>query len=138
MLDTETPDRAKLMAVYTPDRAHPWLRVNFVTSPDGAVAIDGKSGGLGTEPDKLVFRLLRMFSDAVMVGAGTARKEEYGPVKLNAEALAWRKEAGLVPYPRMVLVSGRLHLDPASALFSQATARPIVITHASSDDERRD
>jgi riboflavin biosynthesis pyrimidine reductase len=138
MLSDQMPDRDTLIAHYAPDRSRPWLRINFVTSPDGAATIDGKSAGLGSDVDKTLFGLLRTFSDAVMVGAGTARHEGYGPIKLSAEAKAWRDSAGLDAYPRMVLVSGRLDLDPAAALFSQARTRPIVITHGASHDEKRD
>jgi riboflavin biosynthesis pyrimidine reductase len=134
----ETPDRDELIALYAPDRDRPWLRMNFVTSADGAATIDGRSAGLGSPADKMLFGLLRMLADGVMVGAGTARDEGYGPLKLNDEARAWRKAAGLDPYPRMVLVSGQLDLDPATSLFADAPIRPIVITHASSDAEKRD
>ncbi|MFD0787233.1 dihydrofolate reductase family protein, partial [Micromonospora azadirachtae] len=51
----------------------PHLRVNFVSSLDGAVSVDGYSGGLSGEPDKRVFGLLRMLCDALVVAAGTLR-----------------------------------------------------------------
>lgn len=137
-VEAKATDRDALIALYAPDRRCPWLRMNFVTSPDGAVTINGRSAGLGSSVDKLLFGLLRMFSDAVMVGAGTARDEGYGPIRLDSQAIAWREEAGLDPYPRMVLVSGRLALDPSSAMFTEASRRPIVITHGWSDEEKRD
>jgi|SRR6185369_7179681 riboflavin biosynthesis pyrimidine reductase len=132
------PDRDELIERYQPDRSRPGLRVNFISSADGAVTLDGRSGGLGNPTDKMLFALLRMFSDAILVGAGTARAEGYGPVRLDENSLRWRRRAGLEAYPQMVLVSGRLDLDPAAALFTEAPRRPIVITHAASDDEQRD
>ncbi len=57
----------------------PWLRVNMVSTVDGAVAgADGRSGSINNAVDKRVFHLLRAQADAVVVGAGTARAERYG------------------------------------------------------------
>ncbi len=61
-----------------PVEADSWLRVNFVSSLDGAVTgADGLSGSLNTDADGVVFNLLRRLSDAVLVGAGTAEAEGY-------------------------------------------------------------
>ena len=69
------------------------LRVNFVTSLDGAVSVDGLSAGLSGEADKEVFRLLRRDCDALLVGAGTFRAENYRPLTLDASRRAWRVES---------------------------------------------
>ena len=59
----------------------PWLRVNMVSSVDGAVTgVDGKSGSINNEIDRQVFAALRGLADAVVVGAGTARVEGYRPL----------------------------------------------------------
>ena len=58
----------------------PWLRLNFVSTVDGAAqGSDGKSGGINNAADKAVFDTLRGLADAVVVGAGTARAEGYRP-----------------------------------------------------------
>jgi riboflavin biosynthesis pyrimidine reductase len=63
-----------------PDR--PWLRVNFVASVDGsAQGRDGRSGTINNAVDVEVFQMLRRTADVILVGAGTARAEEYGPVE---------------------------------------------------------
>jgi riboflavin biosynthesis pyrimidine reductase len=68
-----------LPALYEPPR-RPWLRANMVASVDGAVSgADGRSGSLNNEADHAVFDTLRASSDAILVGAGTARTEGYGP-----------------------------------------------------------
>lgn len=60
----------------------PWLRVNFVASVDGsAQGRDGRSGTINNEVDVAVFRQLRRTADVILVGAGTARTEGYGPVR---------------------------------------------------------
>ncbi len=53
----------------------------MVSSLDGAVAVDGSSGGLGNPHDIEVLVALRRLADVVVVGAGTARGEGYGPPK---------------------------------------------------------
>jgi riboflavin biosynthesis pyrimidine reductase len=68
----------------------PHLRAGFVASLDGAVAVDGRSRGLQSPADLAVFRALRAVCDAVVVGAGTLREEDYGPVRLQPSAIAWR------------------------------------------------
>ncbi|VXB67623.1 dihydrofolate reductase family protein [Nocardioides sp. AX2bis] len=58
----------------------PWVRACMISSLDGAATgPDGLSGGLNNEPDHAVFGALRGLADAVLVGAGTARDEGYGP-----------------------------------------------------------
>jgi len=93
------------------DRDDPHLRAGFVTSVDGAIAVDGTSAGLGSPADKAVFRALRACADAVVVGAGTAREEDYGPVRYGESAAAWRAAHGRAVQPPVVLVtrSGRVH-----------------------------
>jgi riboflavin biosynthesis pyrimidine reductase len=120
-------DDAALTALYgRGDR--PRLRVNFVTSIDGAVALDGYSAGLSGEPDKRVFGLLRMLCDALVVAAGTLRHEGYRAVRLDEARRAWRQAHGLAAYPTLVVVSGSLRLDPAQAAFADAPVRPVVLT----------
>lgn len=122
--------RDELIAGYArPERTTPWLRTNFVSSLDGAVTRDGVSGGLGTEPDHIVFELLRMLSDVVIVGAGTIRNEGYGGMRVSAESILWREDHGLSPQLPLAIVSSRLDLDPESEVFTKAPVRPLVITH---------
>ncbi|GAA4214011.1 pyrimidine reductase family protein [Actinocatenispora rupis] len=128
----------ELLGCYLPaDRSRPYVRVNFVTSADGAVSVAGYSAGLSGGADKRVFGLLRRVCDAVMVGAGTLRHEGYGAMRLGARSRAWRRDAGLAEYPPLVLVSSRLELDPASEMFADAPTRPIVVTHGGSPVDRR-
>jgi riboflavin biosynthesis pyrimidine reductase len=57
----------------------PWVSLCMIASLDGAVAVDGRSGPLGNATDREVLRSLRELADVVLVGAGTARGEGYGP-----------------------------------------------------------
>jgi riboflavin biosynthesis pyrimidine reductase len=131
-------DEAILAAYAPPPSATSWLRMNFVASLDGAATRAGRSGALGGDADERVFELLRRWADVVLVGAGTVRAEGYGAMQLDAAAAAWRTARGFAAQPVLALVSARLDLDPASAVFTQAPVRPIVYTVAGSDPGRRD
>lgn len=104
------------------------MRVNFVSSVDGAVTHDGRSGGLSDEADKRHFELLRRVCDVVLVGAGTVRDEGYGPMRVSEESARWRVANGLPEHPVFAIVSGSLDLDPGSRIFTEAPVRPIVFT----------
>lgn len=104
------------------------LRVNFVSSVDGAATRDGLSGGLGDPADRRYFELLRRVADVVLVGAGTVRAEGYGPMRVTEDSVAWREAHGLTPHPVFAIVSGTLELDPDSRIFTEAPIRPVVLT----------
>lgn len=79
------------------------LRVNFVVSLDGHIkAADGLSAGLSSPEDRRVFHMLRAGCDAVLVGAGTARSETYGPVRVKPEWASFRHDSAP---PTLVMVS---------------------------------
>jgi riboflavin biosynthesis pyrimidine reductase len=130
-------DDEALAEQYRVDRGRPWLRVNFVTSLDGAVTREGYSAGLSGPADKRLFGLLRMLCDAVLVGAGTLRHEKYGPVRSSPERRRWRSARSLAEHPTLVVVSRRLDLDPAQRAFVDAPVRPVVLTAASSPRDLR-
>lgn len=111
----------------------PWVRVNFVSSIDGAVSVDGASAGLGTPADKRVFGVLRELADVIVVGAGTARTEDYGGARTDAASAARRRVAGLSAVPPIAVVTASGRLDPASRLFTDTAVRPLVLTSAAAD-----
>jgi riboflavin biosynthesis pyrimidine reductase len=128
---------AEALVSHYPRGDAPILRVNFVSSIDGAVTVDGVSGGLSGPGDKLIFGVLRMVCDALVVAAGTVRAERYDGLRLGPRARAWRRSHGLSEFPVMVVVSGALDLDPAQLVFADAPVRPIVLTGASAPADRR-
>lgn len=111
-----------LAALYAPPAGRS-VRVNFVASLDGAAEVDGRSGPLGGSADKQVFATLRSLCDVVLVGAGTARAENYGPAKV----------AGRAPeeQPPLALVSRSLDLASDARFFSEPGPRPLILTSAS-------
>ena len=67
----------ELADAYAPP-SEPWLRVNFVSTVDGAAqGADGLSGSINNAADKRVFDALRRRADCLVVGAGTLRAEGY-------------------------------------------------------------
>lgn len=130
-------DEATLAGMYAPPDA-PWLRVNMVTSIDGAVEVGGRSGYLSDPRDQQVMRVLRMTSDAILIGAGTFRVEGYGGWLLDEHRRADRARRGLAAHPRLVIVSGSLLLDPRAPGFTEAPEPPIILTHEAAPPGQRE
>lgn len=106
----------------------PGLRVNFVSSIDGAVTREGLSGALSGDADKRLFGLLRRVADVVLVAAGTVRTEGYTAMRVDSESAAWRESHGKPAHPAFAIASGRLDLDPESPIFTEAPTPPILLT----------
>ena len=87
------PD-APLHEVYAAPEG-PWLRANMVSTVDGAATGDnGTSTSINNATDQVVFDLLRELSDAIVVGAGTLRAEQYRP---NPKPIVVVSRSGEVP-----------------------------------------
>src|SRR6476619_4990272 len=108
-LDGRLDDAGLIDAYRVPDGRH--LRVNFIASLDGAVTVDGRSGGLGSPGDRRVFNLLRALSDVVLVGHGTASNEGYGPVLADSAVGRLRTSLGRPATAPIAVVSKRASLD---------------------------
>jgi riboflavin biosynthesis pyrimidine reductase len=117
----------------------PGVRVNMVASLDGAITVEGRSGGLGGDADRRVFMALRALADVILVGAGTVRNEGYGPPRLPEEVQAARRERGQARLPRIAVVTRSLTLDWGSRFFTEAPddARPLVVTCAAAPEAER-
>lgn len=137
-LDEVDPDRAHEAAARPAPDGRPWVLLNMVASIDGATAVDGRSGALGGPADRTVFRSLRAIADVILVAAGTVRAEGYGPPKTPEALRARRAARGQTPYPRIVVVSRSLDLDPGAPLFAEAPEPPLVLTGADAPAARRE
>ena len=95
-----------------------WVRAVMAMTLDGAVrGADGGSRSISSPADQRWFSALRSDADAVLVGAGTIRAEDYRP---SRKVLA--------------IVTESLHLPPTLRMFSERGpehARPLVLTTAS-------
>ena len=114
----------------------PWVLINMVASVDGATTVDGRSSGLGDDDDLAMFKALRAVHDVILVGAGTARAEDYGPVRLDPARVERRQVLGREDLPRLAVVSGRLDLDPKARLFSRPETPPMIITGPAANPDR--
>lgn len=90
----------------------PWVALCMVTSIDGSTALDHKSAGLSSPTDAAVLARLRAIADVVVVGAGTARAERYGPPRTAGQ--------------RIGVVTTRGSVDATTPLFSSGAG--FVIT----------
>ncbi|AYY15490.1 pyrimidine reductase family protein [Actinobacteria bacterium YIM 96077] len=116
----------------------------MVSSIDGAAqGPDGRSGTLSNPADQRLLGVLRALADVVLVGAGTARAEHYGPVEPHPILTDMRARYGQPPAAPMAVVSRRLELHPSSPLFTHACQmtgaeqRTMVFTVDASPVERR-
>ena len=103
------------------------VRANMVSSIDGAITLDGRSQPISGKADWFLFGLQRALADVIVVGAGTARAEGYGPGRARPEFAHLRQGAGQPPSPTLAIVSRSGDLDP-DADFLSGDARPLVIT----------
>ncbi|SPM27124.1 Pyrimidine reductase, riboflavin biosynthesis, partial [Mycobacterium terramassiliense] len=106
------------------------VRANMIFSADGAAAFGGRAGPLSCPTDQHLLRILRGFADVVLVGAGTARAENYGPVRLT-DAQRENRHAEGRPAPPPIAVVSRSGELPAR-LFSDPDQPPILVTCARS------
>lgn len=89
----------------------------MVTSLDGAVAVDGRSGPMSSPADRLVLATLRSSAQLVLVGAGTVRAEGYRVPR--------------DPRVRIAVVTRSGGLDWEGELFASGAA--IVVTGEATD-----
>lgn len=133
------PTRDELLEAYAlPDRDDLRVRMNFVSSADGAVTLDGTSGALGGPTDRVLMQVLRTMADVVVVGAGTVRAEGYGGICVDDRDVDWRRARGLDDQPALAVVSGGLRLEPGDAVFAEAVRRPVIVTTDAAADARGD
>ncbi len=111
----------------------PYVRCNLISSIDGAIAFNGRSGLLSGPADGRVFRTLRSLTDVVLVGAGTFRAEDYGPAVLSEDLRRQRLDRGQSAVPPIAVVTRSANLDWSSPFFTEAEARPIVMTTSDYD-----
>ena len=119
-------------AVYAADARprigdRPWVLANMISSLDGATHVDGLSGGLASQADRLTFRAIRAVADVILVAAGTARSEQYHPISTTPEIAAARAARGQNDRPRLAILTRHLDLDLDGELFL-APEPPIVLT----------
>ncbi len=120
----------------------PYLALNMVSSADGAISVDGVSAGLSGSADKDVFFYLRSLADVILVGAATAREENYGQAKLSPQLVAEREARGQTSLPQIAVITNSGQMDWSARLFhppvtAPSAPRPVVICPAHTSADRR-
>jgi 5-amino-6-(5-phosphoribosylamino)uracil reductase len=120
-----------LVRLYAVDETVPCVRANLVTSLDGRVSgADGLSASLSTTSDRTIFHLLRSLSDAIVVGAGTVRAENYRLPVVDERFAHMRAEQGRENPPVLVVVSHSCAFEQNILAIQSPT---IVITDSTAD-----
>ncbi len=113
--------------------------LNMVASVDGAIAIDGLSGGLGGPGDTQTFRAIRASCDWILVAAGTARAERYRVPRPAPDVTEVRVATGRSRAARLAVVTASVELDPSLPMFAVQEPDdelPLIITGATPPQDR--
>jgi diaminohydroxyphosphoribosylaminopyrimidine deaminase/5-amino-6-(5-phosphoribosylamino)uracil reductase len=102
-------------------RGRPYLTLKLATTLDGRIAtVTGESRWITGPEARRHVHALRMQSDAVMIGAGTARADD---PELTARDMGARHQ------PLRVVLDSRLSLDPGNRLGRTAGEVPVWLCH---------
>lgn len=125
---------AELLAGFSPVELagpeRPYVFTNFAVTVDGHATIAGRSGAIGSATDTAMLMGLRSRADAVIIGAGTMRAENYGRLLPNAQTRARRERMGLPHDPLAVIVSNSMDLPWDAGLFTCGSGRVLIFTAA--------
>ena len=92
----------------------PWVALCMVSGLDGSTVVDHTSRGLSNPVDQELLLTLRTLVDVVLVGAATARKEQYGPPRS--------------PHLRLAVVSRTADFDFSQPIW-QSERSMLVLPH---------
>ena len=119
----------------------PWVTLLMISSADGGIELDGRSGGLGGAGDRAAYRAVRATGDAILVGAATARAEGYVPLAAPLRLLvvtgsgnAGSPELLAAPTTTLVMPSGAAAPAAATVLRAGADRVDLTIALRSLDD----
>jgi len=114
-----------------------WVRGNMIASVDGGATSAGKSGDLGGDGDRALFLALRELADVIVVGASTARVENYSGVQFSAAQRLARQRRGQAEVPPIAVLtrSGRVQRD--AKLFHSTEVAPLILTSADAADDTK-
>ena len=113
---------------YPGDLDRPRVRANMIASLDGAATAGGTSGGLGGPGDRRLFAIQREMADVVVVGAGTARTENYAGARMTAAQRQRRQQRGQAEVPPIALVTRSGVLDHDLPVLTDTECPPLVLT----------
>ena len=107
------------------------VRANMVATLDGSARdAAGSSRGISGVADTAVLGVLRALADVVLVGARTARAEDYRPLAARPAFTERRAAAGQRPAAVVAVVTSSGELDPGSPLWAPGAARLVLTCEA--------
>ncbi|NTY58710.1 pyrimidine reductase family protein [Mycolicibacterium sphagni] len=121
-------DRLAELYAYPAELTRCLVRGNAITSLDGGAATDGTSGGLGGAGDRRLFRVLRELADVIVVGAGTARAENYSGAQMTVAQRGDRQRRGQSEVPPIALVTRSGHVEHDLPVLTRTEVPPLVLT----------
>lgn len=104
------------------------VRGNAIASLDGGATTAGTSGGLGGPGDRRLFAALRELADVIVVGAGTARAENYGGARMTVAQRHRRLQRGQSEVPPIALVTRTGMLDRTLPVLTDTDVPALVLT----------
>ena len=104
------------------------VRANAIASLDGGATTGGTSGGLGGAGDRLLFAVQRELADVIVVGAGTARSENYGGARMSVAQRQRRQARGQSEIPPIALVTRSGVIEGDHAVLTGSEVAPLVLT----------
>ena len=125
-----TVDRDHLGRLYAyPDGITGCLvRANVIAGLDGGATRGGASGGLGGPGDRLLFGILRELADVIVVGAGTARSENYGGAKMTDDDRHRRRSRGQAEVPPIALITRAGGIAADARVLTDTEVAPLILT----------
>lgn len=111
-----------------PAPGDPEVRLVYISTLTGSASMGGSTGAMGNDTDAELFQGVRQWSDAILVGANTVRREGYGAVAEGTEVQkASRRLAHQSPVPVLAVISRSLNFP--------ATAGQLALTPQASLDD---
>jgi riboflavin biosynthesis pyrimidine reductase len=104
------------------------VRGNAIASLDGGATTGGTSGGLGGPGDRRLFAVLREVADVIVVGAGTARAENYGGARMTAAQRHSRQGRGQSEVPPIAVVTRSGVIEHDLAVLTDSEVTPLMLT----------
>ena len=128
-------DDERLHQLYAYPEAYPGshqslVRGNAIASLDGGATTGGTSGGLGGSGDRRLFALQRELADVIVVGAGTAKAENYGGARMTAAQRLGRQGRSQPEVPPLALVTRSGVLQHDLPVLTQTAVPPLLLTCA--------
>lgn len=113
------------------------VRGNAIASLDGGATTGGTSGGLGGGGDRRLFAVQRELADVIVVGAGTARAENYGGARMSVAQRQRRQARNQSEIPPIALVTRSGVVARDLAVLTGSEVRPLVLTCAAAAADAR-